>query len=140
VECHNSLISPCDPNLQSELTYIDREHIHTKSILNVQDRSLLMNKLKVKPIPSNGKDDCDSICEKQQLKCSKESFPFVNNCETHKEQLKCQKCLIGNDEEEKEDVYELNLISPCLLTHPPLYSCSNKFKICPCRQKNDNSD
>ena len=141
MECQKNLISPCEPSLQKELIFTDKEFSETKSILETPDRNLLMKKLKIKPIPSNGKDNCDSICEKQNLKCSKESYPFINNCDIFKEYFKCTKCLIGNEEEDKEDNLELSLFSPCLIIHQPIFDCSsNKFKLCPCRQKNDKTD
>eukprot|EP01080_Neovahlkampfia_damariscottae_P004387 gene4387-7762_t len=141
MECQKHLISPCDPSLQKELIYTDKEAAETKSILDTADRNLLMSKLKIKPLLSNGKDSCDSICTKENLICSKESFPFVNNCDVLKEQLKCTKCQVGNLEEEREDINEMSLYSLCFIVNQPVFECSsNKFKICPCRTKNDNTD
>jgi hypothetical protein len=136
-QCQKYLMSPCEePNLQSTLKFVGRDSIESKSIIRFKERSVLMDKLKLRVIASEAHETCDEICGKQSLKCSEESIQFANSCEFMKSRFQCDECLIGNEHFGPFVPFFSSKL--CFLSDQSQFKCNFQKKIdgvriCPCK-------
>eukprot|EP01080_Neovahlkampfia_damariscottae_P012478 gene12478-6226_t len=136
VKCHNSMFTPCDQKpYQNELLFIGNDAIKSQSILRNRERNHLMRKLHVQVLKSDEQESCKTICENRKLVCSKESFPFVNNCDVMKHHFKCNsQCFFGNEK------YLPIFDGSCRISTQLNFDCETKnpnkgTRLCPCREK-----